>query len=81
MLSDSLLGGGYLRLPMPQTVGVVTLRALCQEREEEGASRDWAQETANATKKTRGDIIADITSLRGRLPTLPLSQYHRRGEA
>ena len=32
-------------------------------------------------KKTRGDIIADITSLRGRLPTLPLSQYHRRGEA
>ena len=32
-------------------------------------------------KKTRGNIIADITSLRGRLPTLPLSQYHRRGEA
>ena len=35
----------------------------------------------SGNKKTRGDIIADITSLRGRLPTLPLSQYHRRGEA
>ena len=45
----------------------------------------WGEETGpsrgNRNKKTRGDIIADITSLRGRLPTLPLSQYHRRGEA
>ena len=34
--SDSLLGGGYLRLPMPLTVGAGTLRALCQEREAGG---------------------------------------------
>ena len=31
---DSLLGGGYLRLPMSLTIVVVTLRALCQERDE-----------------------------------------------
>ena len=31
--SDSLLGGGYLRRPMSLTIGVVTLRALCRERE------------------------------------------------
>ncbi len=30
---DSLLGGGYLRLPMSLTIAVVTLRALCQERD------------------------------------------------
>ena len=30
---DSLLGGGYLRLPASLTIVVVTLRALCQERE------------------------------------------------
>ncbi len=34
--SDSLLGGGYLRLPVPQDIGVVTLRALCQERDKVG---------------------------------------------
>ena len=76
MLSDSLLRGGYLRLPMSLTVGVVTLRALCQEGEEVGSSRG-----GRYNKKTRGNIIADIASLKGRLPTLPLSQYHRRGEA
>ncbi len=37
--SDSLLGGGYLRLPMPLTVGAGTLRALCQEREQAVTSR------------------------------------------
>ena len=43
-LSDSLLGGGYLRLPMSLTIVVVTLRALFQEREEAGQSRfDWPQ--------------------------------------
>ena len=36
MLSDSLLGGGYLRLPMSLTIVVVTLRALCQERDDGG---------------------------------------------
>ena len=35
MLTLPLLGGGYLRLPVSLTIGVVTLRALCQEREEE----------------------------------------------
>ena len=39
MLSDSLLRGGYLRLPMLLTIGVVTLRALCQEWDEVGLSR------------------------------------------
>ena len=38
LMSDSLLGGGYLRLPMSLTIDVVTLRALCQEREEAGLS-------------------------------------------
>ena len=76
MTIDSLLGGGYLRLPMSLTISVVTLRALCQERDEVGLSRG-----DRYNKKTRGNIIADITSLKGRLPTLPLSQYHRRGEA
>ena len=37
---DSLLGGGYLRLPMSLTIVVVTLRALCQEREKAEPSRD-----------------------------------------
>ena len=39
MTIDSLLGGGYLRLPASLTIGVVTLRALCQERDEVGPSR------------------------------------------
>ena len=34
---DSLLGGGYLRLPMSLTIVVVTLRALCQEWDGAGA--------------------------------------------
>jgi len=42
LTSDSLLGGSYLRLPMSLTIGVVTLRALCQEWEEAGPPRgDW----------------------------------------
>ena len=47
--SGSLLGGGYLRLPASLTVGVVTLRALCQE---------WGQERPprSGRKKTRGNI-------------------------
>ena len=40
MTIDSLLGGGYLRRPMSLTVVVVTLRALCQEWDEAGLSRD-----------------------------------------
>ena len=36
LLTSPLLGGGYLRLPMPLTVGAGTLRALCQEREAGG---------------------------------------------
>ena len=36
LLTSPRLGGGYLRLPMPQDIGVVTLRALCQERDEVG---------------------------------------------
>ena len=36
--SDSLLGGGYLRLPMSQTISVVTLRALFQEWDRGGAA-------------------------------------------
>ena len=39
MTIDSLLGGGYLRLPASLTIGVVTLRALCQERDEVEPSR------------------------------------------
>ena len=39
LLTSPLLGGGYLRLPMPQTIGAVTLRTLCQERDEERPSR------------------------------------------
>ena len=42
---------------------------------------EYLEHLEKYTKKTRGNIIADIVSLRGRLPTLPLSQYHRRGEA
>ena len=34
LTNDSLLGGGYLRLPASLTIVVVTLRALCQERDE-----------------------------------------------
>ena len=43
LLSDSLLGGGYLRLPMSLTIRVVRLRALCQERDEAGHSRGRTQ--------------------------------------
>ena len=39
LTSDSLLGGGYLRLPASLTIVVVTLRALFQDWEEEGHSR------------------------------------------
>ena len=35
-MNDSLLGGGYLRLPMSPAIGVVTLRALCQEWDRAG---------------------------------------------
>ena len=75
----SLLGGGYLRLPMSLTIVMVTLRALCQEREEAGPSRYGHRR--QDTKKREATLLTSITSLRGRLPTLPLSQYHRRGEA
>ena len=39
LTSDSLLGGGYLRLPASPAIGVVTLRALFQEGEVAGPSR------------------------------------------
>ncbi len=65
------LRGGYLRLPMSQTIGVVRLNCLSGMGREGGTITPW--------HKKRG-VIAD-SSLRGRLPTLPLSQYHRRGEA
>ena len=53
LTSDSLLGGGYLRLPVSLTGGVVTLRALCLERDEAGnkLKRD---------KKTREPISDDF---------------------
>ena len=51
--SDSLLGGGYLLLPMSLTVAVVTLRALCQEREKAGSSARFDR----ATKKTREPLF------------------------
>ena len=54
LLSDSLLGGGYLRLPMSLTIRVVTLRALCQEREETGSSRGWPHA---GYKKTREPLF------------------------
>ncbi len=50
-------------------------------KENEGAAVLTVTPSYRYPKKTRGDTIADISSLRGRLPTLPLSQYHRRGEA
>ena len=96
LLTLPLLGGGYLRLPVSLAGAVVTLRALCREGQEKRASNYGRRRHAAAImpafkrvgglvwgyiQKTRGNIIADITSLRGRLPTLPLSQYHRRGEA
>ena len=37
LLTSPLLRGGYLRLPMSLTIAVVTLRALCQEWDGEGA--------------------------------------------
>ncbi len=38
LLTSPLLRGGYLRLPMSLDGGVMTLRALCQEREVAGTS-------------------------------------------
>ena len=35
---DSLLRGGYLRLPMSLAIAAGTLRALCQERHEAGTN-------------------------------------------
>ena len=76
MSITSLRGGDYLRLHASLTIGVVTLRALCQQREEAGHSHGGQHK-----KKREATLLMSITSLRGRLPTLPLSQYHRRGEA
>ena len=39
LLTLPLLRGGYLRRPMPLTIGVGTLRALCQESEVAEPSR------------------------------------------
>ena len=54
LLSDSLLGGGYLRLPASLTIGMVTLRALCQEGEQVGPSRG-----GRSTKKRGSRLIAE----------------------
>ena len=51
MTIDSLLGGGYLRLPALLTIGVVTLRALCQEWEE------WDPHAMTGNKKTREPLF------------------------
>ena len=65
-LLELSLGGDYLRLPMSLTIGVVGFRAL-------GGTGRGAE--------TKKETQIDLSLLRGRLPTLPLSQYHRRGEA
>ena len=59
MLTLPLLGGGYLRRPMPLTIGVGTLRALCQESEEGWDSHD---RTGN---KKRGSRCFNSDSLLG----------------
>ena len=97
LLRVALLGGGYLRLPLSLAGAVVTLRALYREGQEKRASHYGRRQHAAAImpafkrfgglvwgyiqKNERQHPVRDITSLRGRLPTLPLSQYHRRGEA
>ena len=58
LLTSPLLGGGYLRLPASLTIVVVTLRALCQEREGGGAF------TIRPVKKTREPTLT-IDSLLG----------------
>ena len=60
MTNDSLLGGGYLRLPASLTIVVVTLRALCQEREEVGLSR-----FARVTKKREATSLLTSPLLGG----------------
>ena len=65
-LLELSLGGDYLRLPMSLTIGVEGLRAL-------GGTGRGAE--------TKKETQIALSLLRGRLPTLPLSQYHRRGEA
>ena len=72
---DSLLGGGYLRLPASLTVGVVTLRALCQEREQAEPLRYDRQPSTPRTpraprarmrhKKKRGSRCVNSDSLLG----------------
>ena len=54
---------------------VLTLWALCQESDKAGPS------CFGYNKKTRGNIIADITSLKGRLPAPSHAADHRRGDA
>ena len=46
LTDDSLLGGGYLRLPVSLTGGVVTLRALCLERDEAGQTDGYGDGTS-----------------------------------
>ena len=79
MTIDSLLGGGYLRLPMPLTIVVVTLRALCQEREAGGTITQQPQgRVSNLApgNKKRGSRCFTSDSLLGggylRLP-MPLA--------
>ncbi|MDY6302568.1 MAG: hypothetical protein SPL96_11830 [Bacteroidales bacterium] len=47
--TSPLLRGGYLRLPMSLDGGVVTLRALCQEREGDGNSISYHVDNLAAT--------------------------------
>ena len=55
LLTSPLLGGGYLRRPMVLTVGVVTLRALCLERDEAAPSRQERQQ------KNEGAAVLTVT--------------------
>ena len=49
------------------------------EKEKRGKEKGKGKGKGNKKKRARGFLLE--LSVRGRLPTLPLSQYHRRGEA
>ncbi len=72
MTIDSLLGGGYLRRPMSQTIGVVTLRALCQESDEGGSSRQI--QVQNNKKKREATSLLTLPLLGGGYLRRPMSQ-------
>ena len=59
-----------------RSVGVV--KVLRRTAGVQGAKRQLALSIMHKKKRPRNGFLS---LLRGRLPTLPLSQYHRRGEA